>query len=333
MNAAELQARLLAARPQGGDALDELVHIAMDHVLSRPVNELVDDQWMADQVVAALGSASASEETERWFKERVHEIRDRVPDERLGDHAPAEVMGPLRQVVARPLSMERNLAHRLIDHNAVERLLADILTGSLRSFVGKLQPLLNPVKAGAQRGRSGLGGLGGRLGALSKGVGRLGEEMISGLSHEFEAKAQDRIDDFVRSTMSAMLGQVADHICDPGNAELLGEYRVHILDTLLDTPLPALADEVDKLDPDDLVATGAAVARSLSRRDGFRDEIASVIKAGLNEAGGRSLRDFLDETGLEEGWRDSVEEQLGGQVREFVKSEEFVGWLGGVLAD
>lgn len=334
LTAAELQARLLRADPEGGTPLAGLVTLALDHVLDRPVAELVDAEWVAEQVVAALASASASGETERWLKERVHELRERVPDERLADHAPDEVMGPLRQVVARPVSMERDLAHRLIDHSAVERLLADVITGSLESFVSKLRPLLTAAPRVPFGGRSGLGtGLGGRLGALGKGVKGLGEEVLGGLSAEFEHKAKERIGDFVRSTMSAMLGQVADHLCDPANAEVLGEYRVHILDTLLDTPLPALAAEIDKLDPDHLVATGAAVARSLSRREGFRDEIATVIRAGLDEAGGRSLRDFLLETGLEEGWRESVEAQLGEQVRVFVEGEAFVGWLEGVLAD
>ena len=342
LTAAELQARLLTTGPDGGGPLNRLVGLAMEHVLSRPVAELVDADWFADQLVGALGSASESAETERWLKERVADLRERVPDERLLKHAPDEVMGPLRQVVARPVSMERDLAHRLIDHSAIERLLADVISGSLESFVSKLKPLLAGGAArmpfgGGHSGRGfggGLGGsIGGRLGALGKGMKGLGEEMLGGLSQEFEDKARERIGDFVRSTMSAAMGQVADHLCDPDNAALLGEYLVHILDTLLDTPLPALAAEVDKLDPDHLVATGAAVARSLSRREGFKGEIASVIRAALDEAGERSLRDFLAETGLEEGWRESVEEGLGQQVRVFVESPEFTGWLTELLAD
>lgn len=334
LTAAELQGRLLRLGPEGSDALGELVHLAMEHTLSRPVTELVDADWVAEQIVAALSSASASEETEGWLKERIADLRERVPDERLSGHAPDEVMVPLRQVVARPVVMERDLAHRLIDHSAVERLLGDVISGSLEGFVSRLKPLLTAAPKVPFGGRSGLGtGLGGRLGALGKGMKGLGEEVLGGLSAEFEHKAKDRIGDFVRSSMSAMLGQVADHLCDPDNAEILGEYRVHILDTLLETPLPELALEIDKLDPDDLVATGAAVARSLAGREGFQAEVAAVIRAGLDETGGRSLRDFLQETGLEEGWRDSVEAQLGEQAREFVKSPEFTGWLEGVLAD
>lgn len=331
MTPEELRARLLAGDATAGP-LRDLVHLGFDQLLDTPVQRLVDADWLAEQLVAALGTASASEDTERWLQDRIRDLRAQVPDERLSAHAPPEVIDPLRAVLLRPVTMDRDLTMRLLDHKAVEKLLAEIVSGALQDFASKLKPLTQVAapkvpKFGKKNKR--LRG----LQALGKGVVGFGEEVLGGLSAEVENTAKARVKGFVRDAQRGFLGQVADHLCDPRHAARYGKYRVHVLDTLLDTPLPILATEVDKLDPDHLVETGAAVARALARRDGFQNELAAVIHAAIFQTEGRSLRDFLRESGLEEGWRDESEVQLTKGTRELVESEAFGQWLETLLAE
>ena len=329
MTAEELRARLLAGDASAGP-LRDLVHLGFDQLLDTPVHRLVEAEWLAEQLVAALGTASASEDTERWLQERIRDLRAQVPDERLASHAPAEVIDPLRAVLRRPISTDRDLAMRLLDHEAVEKLVAEIVTGALQDFAAKLKPLAQVAAPKVPRFGKKTRHLRG-LQALGKGVVGFGEEVLGGLSAEVEHSAKARVKGFVRDAQRGFLSQVADHLCAPEHAARYGEYRVHLLDTLLDTPLPVLAAEVDKLDPDHLVATGAAVARALARRDGFQDELATVIHAAIFQTEGRSLRDFLRESGLEEGWRDESEVQLTKGARELVESEAFGSWLDTLL--
>ena len=48
-------------------------------------------------------------------------------------------------------------------------------------------------------------------------------------------KARNQIRDHVEKSIHATLSQVADHICAAEHADLYGEYRAHLLQTLLET--------------------------------------------------------------------------------------------------
>jgi hypothetical protein len=103
------------------------------------------------------------------------------------------------------------------------------------------------------------------------------------------------------------------------------------VDTFLDTPLEDLANEIEKLDPDDLVRTGAATARALARRDGFVDEIEAVARTVLAETEGRSLGSYLADAHVNDEWRVELEAAVVAATRDFVATDEFRGWLARLL--
>jgi hypothetical protein len=193
----------------------------------------------------------------------------------------------------------------------MQRLLRDVLVGALRGFVRKL-------KAPVPRPLSKLRALGGK--ALQDGV-------LGGLSHEIERQAEARIKDFVDGAVHGFVEQVADHVTAPEHTSAYAAFRVHLVDTLLDTELSVFAGEIEKLQPEALVATGAATARALARRDGFEGEIERALRAAIDASSGRSLGELLDEAGIREDWRKEAEGQLAAQARNLVASDAFRRWL------
>lgn len=309
-----------------GEALPELISLVVDELLARPVRGLVDPDFIADQAIAALETAGSGERTEAWLREGLRRLREQVPEGTLEARIPDEVAAPLREALGRPVTWDRALAGRLVDHEAVRSLLGEVLLHAIEGYARKLTSLGrdNPV---TQRARD--LGLGGGLGRLKT----LGEGLARGLSAELEHQAEGRIQAFIDQAMSAVLQQLADHLCDPRYAPMYGRYRVHVVDTLLRTELSVLAGEVDKLDPDSLVATGAGIARSLSRREGFREELADAVRSVLQRAEDQSLRDFLAQAGVDEArWRKGMEGQILARARELVETPSFQAWLGRLLA-
>ena len=281
-------------------------------------------------MVAALETGTADPQTARWMHGQVNLLRESVPEGKLGDHAPDEVVEPLRAVVSREIIFDQELVRQLTAHPAVEQLMGDVLRDALNDFVDRLRHI-NPA-AGRQFNRPKLG-LGG-LRAITDTARSLGEGVLGGIGQEIEKQAREKIKGFVHEALSNVMGQVAEHLTDPLHAKNYGLWRAHILDTLLDTELQVLAGEIDKLDPEHLVDTAMATARTLARREDFPAEVAKAVRSALEGTGERSVRDFLQEAGIDEvEWRDRLRLVLVERGTALLDEPAFETWLVELLAD
>jgi len=293
----------------------ELVHLAIDHLLDQPVAELVTAGWLADQLVEAIRQATANPATEAWLLSQLELLRDLTPEGSLGARVSPAVAEPIRQLLQQPMVLERPLAERLLQHDAVGALLSFVVMGALQGFAKKLRPTV-PV------GRS--------LGQF-KALQRLGD-----LSHQLEQKGQQRIESFVEESMGLLIAQVADHLTDPANATIYGTFRGHLFDATLTTPFAEVLAEVDKFGMDNIVSAAMASLRALAEHPEFHAALAAAIEQGRAEFGTRSLRHVLEESGLAGGvdaWRAELESPLVTSASTFVKTPAFRAWLRDVLED
>ena len=60
------------------------------------------------------------------------------------------------------------------------------------------------------------------------------------------------------------------------------------------------------------------------------DDLSSLIRTAIDATEGRTLRDFLKETGLEDAeaeWREDLEAQVAEQAQAVVATDAFRSWL------
>jgi hypothetical protein len=320
--------------------LRRLAGLVVDHLLDRPVAAVLDPDWLADQLITALDAAARAPQTRRMLLDQLDAARRSVPPGAPAHRAPDELVKPLMAVLGRPVSFDRALVGRLLDHDAARRLVTDLLQTALRRFSDPLRPMASQVASQVSGAAQRSGGLG-RLKLLGQGVRELGEGVLGGVGREIEHIAEHKVRDFVDGALASAMAGVADHLCDPAHAAEWGAYRVHVADTLLHTSNRALMRELEKFDLDDIVDVGLGVARAIAAREGARGEIAGLIRAALDASGGRSLRAFLREAGLdglvgdgaESAFRARLEAQLVSEAVVFIETPAFGALLDELLTD
>ena len=295
-------------------ALAELVDLASDHILDQPVHALVDVDWVSARIVQGLETWSQSDQTEAWFRDRIEQLREHTPDGQLGEHIPSDVSEPILDLIERPFVPDRAIIGRLLGHRAVESLVREMLIGTLQSFAQRLKPSV----PGGSRLRS---------------LKRVGDGVLGGLGQVLEGQAESRVRDFVDTVMAQVMGQIADYICNPSNAEAFGRFRGHLIRQVLETPMADIDKEIDKLNPDDLVKTATAITRSLTARDDLQDEVRAIIQSLIDEAGDAPLRAHLADAGVAEDWHTEVRQVITMSAAGFIQTDAFRGWLEGLLAE
>ncbi len=289
---------------------DRLVDLLLDDLLDSPVSDLVDPAWLARQLAATAKQAAADPQVEAFFRARVQDARSHVP---AGHPSlPPELRDPLRQVLNRPYVPDREIVGRLMDHSTARLLLRNLFQDVLVAFAKKLKPASTPKMPGGLP----FGGL--------RGLQRLGEGIQHFVGEEFEAQVEHRAREFMDAGVQRLVEKMADHLCDPALTVEYGEWRVHGLDVLLATDSHKLAAEVEKLDPDSLVATGAALVRGIAGQEALVEQFEAMLKSAMAASGGRSARELLG--GLEAHGIDLVRSVMRERARALVDTPKFEQW-------
>jgi hypothetical protein len=288
----------------GGAA--RLVDLLLDDLLDRPVTELVDADRLGAQLAAAFRASARDYRLESMLRDRVRRLSPPAGKPAV----PAAVTGPLREVLRRPYTPDRQLAGRLLDHETVRLLLKNLFHDGLVSFAKRLRP---PVPLPMASGRLPFGGL-----------GKLGGGVLGAVGEEVERQVEQKAREFMDHAVHRLVEKMADHLCDPMLTRDYGAFRAHLLDTILDTPSHVLVAEVNKVDPDTLVATGAAVLRGLADSPGLDGQLSRIVAAAVEQAEGRSLRGILG--GTEDPGLDLVRSLLKERAAAVIETPAFAAW-------
>ena len=107
--------------------------MTLDHLLERPLAELVDPAWLAKAITDGIRSSARSAEFERWVAERVERTMTRADrlNGALGDKIPMTLLGPLEQALRRPYQPDRELVRALLDHSSTRSILREILQANI----------------------------------------------------------------------------------------------------------------------------------------------------------------------------------------------------------
>ncbi len=295
-----------------GDAADALVTLAFDHVLAMNASQFIDAESLAGTMAATLKHSAASGQADEWIRGRIAHLKAAVPAGTLRDHIPTEITDPMRSTITLPVTPDREMVGRLLEHGAVENLLRDLLVGALQGFAKRLRPSV----PGADR-----------AGHRLKSLKRVSEGMLGGFGAELERQAEHKAREFVDSILNTVVAQAADDLCDPNKAESYGRFRGHLWDQFLDTPLADWGTEIDKIDPDLLISTANAAALALAARPSLQDELTSLIETAVSALGDQSLQDMLETVDVSNDWRIEAEKRAVTIVRSIAETEDFSTWL------
>lgn len=299
------------ARLRNGGA-DRLADLLLNDLLDRPLSELVDARWLAERLVASLRSAAADPRVEWWLRERVEDLRARVP---AGPpQLPPAIRAPLGELLARPYAADRALVGALLDHPTAQLLLKNLFQDLLIAFARRLKPLA--PKGGLPN-----------FGRLSK----LGENVFGAMGHEIEQQIEQKAREFMDQAVHKLVDKMADHLCNADHMREYGAWRAHGLDVLLGTDMGVLAGEVEKLDPEALIATGAALVRGIAERDELAGEVEAVLSAAMESTGTQSAREMLG--GVEEHGLELVRDMLRQRARAVIETDAFARWFADVNED
>ena len=321
------QRALKRLRQPDGAALTQLAELVVQDTTSTPLKDIATPMWIAGQIATALEAITQGDMARQWVQRRIDSDRDRLHAEQrpLRHWLPEEVDEPLRKIVGRAWTPSEDLAYRLIEQPAVRDLMSVVLEDTVKRFAKRARSLDDDMLGGmggrfARKGRSlGKGLLGNRAGSLA-------ENLVSSVTDEMESVIDKRVKEFVGGATVRALKIIVSHLVDPEDAAKYAEFRLALLDVILDTPVSELAQEADKLNPEDLVDVVVGTLRSLVHQEHFVEQTAERVERAFDEVGDGTLGDWLTEVGLMDVWVESTRQLVARRLQAVVKTEAFETW-------
>jgi hypothetical protein len=309
----------MLARLRGEPAqVEALVELALDHLLARPMAELVDPRWLAKAVSDGVRASARSPEFERWVAARVGQALGRVDGlaGTLGDKLPVTLLGPLEQTLGRPYQPDRELVRALLDHPSTRAILREILQANVLEFGKRMRAMMSDLSG---RGGGG-GGIASRLADVAKGV-------ASAVGGELERQLEPKVKSFVDDILGVAVEMLVNRVSSEEFAPDFARWRIDVLHAFMNQPIDRLVAERHKYPPEDFAADAAAILRALAAWRSLADQLEAALDELLREHGQVSAREFLDGSGLEQAWRPQLNQALCEMAREVVETEAFADWL------
>lgn len=283
----------------------KMVHLAVQFLMEQPLRELVPVSLVHQQSIVLLQNITQSAQTQQWMIAQIQRLREQMPVGKPKDYVPMDVQIPLREALAQRIPIQQELVHRLLKHKAMEQLFHDVLSSVLLEFT-------ETIKTWGSAASSVTG-----ANTVSKGFGRLmalGEKVvqqtpIGAIASIIEQQAQQRILAFLDKSIAGTIALSATEIAAEKNRQLQAEYRLHILDTLLDTDNSVLWQQLHILEPEFIVKTITNTMRAFLDQQSLQDSIRGFMEESIQNLGDRSVRSFLKEMGIEEN-TDIMEEYI-----------------------
>jgi hypothetical protein len=311
--------RMLARLRGEPEQIESLVELALDHLLARPMAELVEPRWLAKAISDGVRASASSPEFERWVATRVEQALGRVDglSGTLGDKLPVTLLGPLEQTLGRPYQPDRELVRALLDHPSTRAILGEILQANVLEFGKRMRAMMSDATSSPGRGS---GGLASRLAGVAKGV-------ASAVGGELERQLEPKVKTFVDDILGVAVEMLVDRVSSEAFAPEFASWRIDVLHAFMNQPVDRLVAERHKYPPQDFAADAAAILRALAAWRSLADQLEAALDELLREHGQVSAREFLDGSGLEDAWRPQLHRAMCEMAREVVETEAFSSWF------
>jgi hypothetical protein len=284
----------------GDGTAARLAGVLVDACLARSPFALVPAQQLAPLVrellLAALRSPEADAMTAALLRSALDALRPRA---RLRDGLPPELLLLVRELVARPYTLNRELLVGALSLRPCQRLTRELMVGTLLDFSRRVRTAMT---TGGSDGGKARGGVLGRLAteAVRKStsvMGTLAPNVTSAVTDEFERQLQRRAAEFAESEAAEMVQRLATVLADPTRAAEHKELKLALLEFVLDRPGSQLVAEIERAQPVELAALLRAAVLAWLEREGATAELTAALKWIEARLDGQTLAALLQATG------------------------------------
>lgn len=256
-------------------------------VLARPLGEVVAPAALADALDAVLSERVvrdlAGPVARRIFDEaRSRAAKDAEPAARF---VPERARARLDELLARADLLPERVVREVLEQEAVEHILRDVLYDALQTFSAKVNPFF------AEWG----------LPSLLKRVMPIGASTVmkslEGVKAEFDRRLEPEIAKFLQPFSRVALGRIASEVVRQQGDPRFVALRREILRWLLAQPVADLAALHEEGAQRALLDATLDVAAEVSALDEVRRSRRALVDELVAELGARSLGELLGESG------------------------------------
>jgi hypothetical protein len=318
----------LLERLRSEEATASLARLVVSDLLSRPPAEVIDARFTAELVQRSLHGWLQSDAAETRTLEAVARLRSRLAEEdrQLGDVVSEDLVAAARRLAARPYQPAQKTLLAILDRGPVRRLVREILRETLIEFAKRVRA---PVAE--NRVAKSLGGLGrfakSAARARTGSIGALAGGLMGAVSDEVERQMERRAAEFADGAISGVLQRFTDELCDPRRAEDQAALRGAFLDGILALRGSDAAEELDRIDPEELVSWLRSGLSDWTERDDFAETIEGIVARALAEVDAPTLGDLLDQNELREAIVGPAIELVRRRLQPVLGSDAFADWF------
>lgn len=306
-----------------GSALDVLVCDVLDYLLEQPIHSLLETSFVQKQILLSLQTFSHGEQTERWAKDMLDQLRSMAPQE--VPVLDTDLLEPIQELLGFPFALDEDICLAMMQHEAIEDLMRAVLTETIEEFATKIKAITqNAAPTNVSKG----------LGAFRSLTDKaLKSTPLGGIAQLLEKQLQFKTQEHITKSISSSIAKTASLLAAKENRIQQGSFRIHIFSTLLQTPVSVILEQVDALGTERFVQLVSTFLGRLSQNVAFQEGLSQALEQSMSLWGDKSLRTILDESGMGEAWREDTQPMLTAIAHNFIQTETFRSWLNNLVED
>jgi hypothetical protein len=309
---------------------DELVTLAVDHVLGLRLRDAVKLERVHAIVLAALSEASVQRIVEKHVRPAHHRHARAIVGSGVlvGALVPDAARAGMHAIAAKLRIPRARWAQKAFDPTLVRALLAPVWTQVLMSFATRLPiPGIAGV-VGHGTAPAGVTGLLARtaMQSASRLVDR-GKNVIGSLGIDVDKRLAEAARGFSDSAAQIFRTALQERMASDEGRALFARIAGGALDHVLATKIEDLQADVDELPVDDVFALAPRVIAYAAQTAYVQEIVRREIDSYLALEGDRTLASLLDELGILAPARSALIERGTAHTTSFVRSPGFADWL------
>lgn len=314
---------------------DELVTLAVEHVLGMPLREAVDLERVRAIVLSALSEASVRRIVQRHVQPGHwrHVKAVAGTGTTVGMLVPEAARAGMHAIAAKVRVPRARWAQNAFDPALMRALLAPVWTQVLMGFTTKL-PI--PGLAGAVGHGTAAASVTGLLARTAlQSAGRLvdrGKSAIGTLGIDVDKRLADAARGFSDSAAQIFRTALQERLASDEGRALVARIASGALDHVLGTKIEDMQRDLDELPVDDAFALAPQVIAFAAQTEYVQSIVRRELDSYLALEGDRTLSTLLDDLGILEPTRSALLERAAAHTTSFLRSPQFAAWLQRALA-